>query len=240
LTCGSFSFAAHEEEKDNIDRLGSPSALETDRRVFCVFTAFCRQNPQKPAILRPWAISIRNSTNFSENSLLWEKGCIWPARLWWWGMSGSATTPACGTTRYLRGDINYIRVGAHTNIQDGAVVHLADEYPCEIGDWVTVGHSAVVHACEIGNECLIGMNCTILDGAVIGAQSIVGANALITGGTQIPPGSLVLGSPAKVVRPLTEAERADLKPWAQKYVDNAAYCLNHNLNVGAPLCTRGE
>jgi carbonic anhydrase/acetyltransferase-like protein (isoleucine patch superfamily) len=140
----------------------------------------------------------------------------------------------------LRGDINYIRVGAYTNIQDGAVVHLADEYPCEIGDWVTVGHSAVVHACEIGNECLIGMNCTILDGAEIGAQSIVGANALITGGTQIPPGSLVLGSPAKVVRPLTEAERADLKPWAQKYVDNAAYCLKHNLNVGAPLCTRVE
>ena len=140
----------------------------------------------------------------------------------------------------LRGDINYIRVGAYTNIQDGAVVHLADEHPCEIGDWVTVGHSAVVHACEIGNECLIGMNCTILDGAVIGAQSVVGANALVTGGTQIPPGSLVLGSPAKVVRPLTEAERADLKPWAQKYVDNAAYCLKHNLNVGAPLCTRVE
>ena len=87
----------------------------------------------------------------------------------------------------LRGDINYIRVGAYTNIQDGAVVHLADEHPCEIGDWVTVGHSAVVHACEIGNECLIGMNCTILDGAVIGAQSVVGANALVTGGTQIPP-----------------------------------------------------
>ena len=73
----------------------------------------------------------------------------------------------------LRGDINYIRVGAHTNIQDGAVVHLADEYPCKIGDWVTIGHSAVVHACEIGNECLIGMNCTILDGAQIGAQSVV-------------------------------------------------------------------
>ena len=140
----------------------------------------------------------------------------------------------------LRGDINYIRVGAYTNIQDGAVVHLADEYPCEIGDWVTVGHSAVVHACEIGNECLIGMNCTILDGAQIGAQSVVGANALVTGGTQVPPGSLVLGSPAKVVRPLTEAERAGLKPWAQKYVDNAAYCLKHNLTVGAPLCTRVE
>ncbi len=140
----------------------------------------------------------------------------------------------------LRGDINAIRVGAHSNIQDGAVVHLADDDPCEIGDWVTVGHGAVVHACTIEDECLIGMNCTILDGAVIGAQSIVGANALVTGGTRIPAGSLVLGSPARVVRSLTEAERADLKPWAQKYVDNATYCLKHNLNVGSPLCTLGE
>ena len=137
----------------------------------------------------------------------------------------------------LRGDINSIKVGAYSNIQDGAVIHLADEYPCEIGDWVTVGHSAVVHACKVGDECLIGMNSTILDGADIGSQSIIGANALVTGGTQIPEGSLILGSPAKVIRPLTPEERADLKPWAQKYVDNTAYCLKHNLNVGAPLAT---
>ena len=97
----------------------------------------------------------------------------------------------------LRGDINYIKVGAYSNIQDGAVIHLADEYPCEIGDWVTVGHCAVVHACKVGDECLIGMNSTILDGAEIGAQSIVGANALVTQETKIPEGSLVLGSPAK-------------------------------------------
>ena len=140
----------------------------------------------------------------------------------------------------LRGDINYIKVGANSNIQDGAVIHLADEYPCEIGDWVTVGHSAVVHACKVGDECLIGMNSTILDGAEIGAQSIVGANALVTQDTKIPEGSLVLGSPAKVVRPLSNEERADLKSWAQKYVDNAAYCLNHNLNVGATLSTNDK
>jgi len=140
----------------------------------------------------------------------------------------------------LRGDINYIKVGAYTNIQDGAIVHLADDYGCEIGDWVTVGHSAVVHACKIGDGCLIGMNCTILDGAEIGAQSVVGANALVTGGTRVPEGSLVLGSPAKVIRPLSEDERTDLKPWAQKYVDNGAYCLKHNLNVGAPLDTTGQ
>jgi carbonic anhydrase/acetyltransferase-like protein (isoleucine patch superfamily) len=137
----------------------------------------------------------------------------------------------------LRGDINYIKIGHHTNIQDGTVVHLADDYPCEIGNWTTIGHSAVVHACRIGDECLIGMNSTILDGADIGSQSIIGANALVTGGTQIPEGSLVLGSPAKVIRPLTPEERADLKPWAQKYVDNTAYCLKHNLNVGTPLAT---
>ena len=140
----------------------------------------------------------------------------------------------------LRGDINYIKVGAYSNIQDGAVIHLADEYPCEIGDWVTVGHSAVVHACKVGDECLIGMNSTILDGAEVGAQSIVGANALVTQGTQIPEGSLVLGSPAKVVRTLTPGERAELRSWAQKYVDNAAYCLRHNLNVGTPLSTKDE
>ena len=140
----------------------------------------------------------------------------------------------------LRGDINYIKVGAYSNIQDGAVIHLADEYPCEIGDWVTVGHSAVVHACKVGDECLIGMNSTILDGAEIGAQSIVGANALVTQGTKIPEGSLVLGSPAKVVRALSSDERAGLRTWAQKYVDNGAYCLRHNLNEGAALSTRDE
>ena len=122
----------------------------------------------------------------------------------------------------LRGDINRIVVGANSNIQDNAVVHLADDFPCLIGDWVTVGHSAIVHACTIGDECLIGMGSTILDGAEIGAQSIVGANALVTGGTKVPPGSLVLGSPAKVVRPLKPEERAGLKHWAQKYVANGA------------------
>jgi carbonic anhydrase/acetyltransferase-like protein (isoleucine patch superfamily) len=137
----------------------------------------------------------------------------------------------------LRGDINYIEVGAGTNVQDGAVVHLAEKYPCIIGDRVTVGHGAVIHACNIGDECLIGMNCTILDGAEVGAQSIVGANALVTGGTKIPPGSLVLGSPAKVVRALSVKERSNLKVWAKHYVDNATYCLEHNVNVGAPLPT---
>ena len=137
----------------------------------------------------------------------------------------------------LRGDINRIVVGEGSNIQDNAVLHLADDFPCILGRYVTVGHSAIVHACTVEDECLIGMGATILDGAVIGAQSIVGANALVTQGTKVPPGSMVLGSPAKVVRALSQAERDSLKGWAEKYVKNAAYCLRHGLNVGRPLST---
>ena len=135
----------------------------------------------------------------------------------------------------LRGDINRIVVGHHSNIQDNAVLHLADKFPCVLGNWVTVGHGAIVHACTVGDEVLVGMGAVILDGAVIGKQSIIGAKALVTQGTKIPPGSLVLGAPAKVVRKLTKEERAGLKWWAQKYVDNGAYCLKHKINVGAPL-----
>ena len=137
----------------------------------------------------------------------------------------------------LRGDINRIVVGHHSNIQDNAGLHLADDFACVRGNWVTVGHSAVVHACQVGDECLVGMGAVILDGAVIGKQSIIGAKALVTQGTKIPPGSLVLGAPAKVVRKLTKEERAGLKWWAQKYVDNGAYCLRHGIGVGGPIPT---
>jgi len=135
----------------------------------------------------------------------------------------------------LRGDINRIVVGVGSNIQDNAVLHLADDYPCILGNYVTVGHSAVVHACTVGDECLIGMGAVILDGAELGEQCLVGAKALVTQHCKIPPGSLVLGAPAKVIRPLTPEERGELKYWAEKYVANAAYCLQHNINVGAPL-----
>ncbi len=135
----------------------------------------------------------------------------------------------------LRGDINCIVVGHHSNVQDNAVLHLADDFPCLIGNWVTIGHSAVVHACTIGDECLIGIGATVLDGAVIGEQSLVGAGAVVTPGTVIPPGSMVLGAPAKVKRALTPEERAGLKHWAEKYVVNGAYCLKHGLNIGRPM-----
>ena len=123
----------------------------------------------------------------------------------------------------LRGDIAPISVGEGSNIQDGAVVHVADGMPAVVGARVTVGHLAMIHACTIGDECLIGMHATILDGAVIGARCIVGANSLVTKGTQIPAGSLVMGSPAKIVRPLTAAEQASLPGWAEKYVKVAAH-----------------
>ena len=135
----------------------------------------------------------------------------------------------------LRGDINHIVVGHHTNIQDNAVLHLADDYACLVGNYVTVGHSAIVHACTVGDECLIGMGAVILDGAVIGEQCLIGARALMTQRMQIPAGSLVMGAPAKVVRALTAEERGELKGWAEKYVANAAYCLEHNINVGDPV-----
>jgi carbonic anhydrase/acetyltransferase-like protein (isoleucine patch superfamily) len=121
----------------------------------------------------------------------------------------------------LRGDIHEIRVGEGTNIQDNAIVHLADDYGAYIGAWCTIGHSAIVHACTIGDECLIGMGATVLDGAVIGARSIVGANSLVPQRFKCPPGSMVYGSPAKVIRPLSDAEQQGLKPWAEKYVEVA-------------------
>lgn len=118
----------------------------------------------------------------------------------------------------LRGDIHEIIIGPRSNIQDNAVVHLADDYGCYVGELVTVGHSAVIHACTIRDEVLVGMGAIVLDGAVIGERSIIGAGALVTGGTEIPPGSLVLGSPAKVVRTLSQEEQRGVRHWAEKYV----------------------
>jgi carbonic anhydrase/acetyltransferase-like protein (isoleucine patch superfamily) len=139
----------------------------------------------------------------------------------------------------LRDDINRIVVGHHTNVQDNAVLHLADDLPCLLGNYVTVGHAAIVHACIIGDQVLVGMRAAILDGAVIGEQSLIGAGALVTPGTRIPAGSLVLGTPAKVVRELTPQERADLKTLAEKYVVASAYYLEHLINV-SPLLSTGQ
>lgn len=121
----------------------------------------------------------------------------------------------------LRGDINSIVIGEGTNVQDNAVVHLADDYGVRVGNYSTIGHAAIIHACEIGDECLIGMGATILDGAQIGDRCIVGANALVTQRFVAPAGSMILGAPAKVVRVLTEKELSGLRAWAEKYVEVA-------------------
>jgi carbonic anhydrase/acetyltransferase-like protein (isoleucine patch superfamily) len=151
---------------------------------------------------------------------------------------GDVTIGAYSSVWYnavVRGDIQRIVIGHHSNIQDNAVLHLSDVLPCVLGNWVTVGHSAILHACKVGDEVLVGMGAVILDGAVIGKQSIIGAKALVTQGMKIPSGSLVLGAPAKIVRKLTKKERSGLKWWAEHYVDNGAYCLKHKINVGGPL-----
>jgi carbonic anhydrase/acetyltransferase-like protein (isoleucine patch superfamily) len=118
----------------------------------------------------------------------------------------------------MRGDINRIVIGPRSNIQDGAVVHVADDFGTEVGELVTVGHKAVIHACKIADEVLVGMGAIVLDGAEIGARSIIGAGAVVTGGKVFPPGSLILGTPAKVVRTLTLEEQAGIRVWADRYV----------------------
>jgi gamma-carbonic anhydrase len=131
----------------------------------------------------------------------------------------------------LRGDINRIAVGRYSNVQDNSILHLSDDLPCLVGDYVSIGHAAVVHACTVGDEVLVGMGATILDGAVIGAQTIIGAGALVTPGKQIPPGSLVVGNPGRVTRALDAGERASLKELALKYTCYAAYCLEHGISA---------
>ncbi len=119
----------------------------------------------------------------------------------------------------IRGDVNYIRIGKRSNIQDGCVLHVArNTYPLIIEDEVTVGHNVTLHACTIKSRCLIGMGAIVMDDAEVGEGSIVGAGALVTAHTKIPPGSLVLGSPAKVKRPLTEDEKRGIRESAAHYV----------------------
>jgi carbonic anhydrase/acetyltransferase-like protein (isoleucine patch superfamily) len=119
----------------------------------------------------------------------------------------------------IRGDVNYIRIGKRTNIQDGCVLHVARRtLPLVIGDEVTVGHNVTLHACTIGNRCLIGMGAVVMDGAEVGENCIVGAGSLVTPGTKIPPGSMVMGSPARVKRSLTEEESRKIRDSAAHYV----------------------
>ena len=128
--------------------------------------------------------------------------------------ANASVWPGC----VLRADINTIELGDGSNIQDGTMVHLADDAGVKIGKDVTIGHGAIIHACEIQDECLIGMGAIILDKAVIGKNSIVGAGALVTKNTVVPEGSLVLGSPAKVLKQLDDNAKKGISYWAKKYV----------------------
>lgn len=119
----------------------------------------------------------------------------------------------------LRGDVNYIRIGARTNIQDSSVIHVSTlTHPTILEDEVTVGHRVTLHGCYVETGCLIGIGSILLDGVRIGRESLVAAGSLVTPGTTIPPRSLVLGSPAKVKRPLEPSEIDGLSSYWQNYV----------------------
>ena len=118
----------------------------------------------------------------------------------------------------VRGDVNRIRIGARTNVQDNCVLHVTARHPTTLAEDVTVGHAVTLHGCTIGRLCLVGIGALVLNGAVVGEESIVAAGALVPEGMVVPPGSVVMGSPAKVRRGVTEEERAGLQGYAERYV----------------------
>jgi gamma-carbonic anhydrase len=119
----------------------------------------------------------------------------------------------------LRGDVMSITIGCETNIQDGSVLHgTYGKFACEVGDRVTIGHTVILHGCKIGNTCLIGMGSIVMDGAEIGERSVVGAGSLVTEGKKFPPGSLIVGRPAVLKRPLNDEELKFLEQSADNYL----------------------
>ncbi len=122
----------------------------------------------------------------------------------------------------LRADIQRITIGEGSNIQDGSVIHLASDVGTAVGSYVTVGHKALLHACEVEDEVLIGMGAIVMDRARIGARSIVAAGSLVPKGMRVPEGSLVMGTPGRVVRGLSHDERVGIRSWAEKYIAVAA------------------
>lgn len=118
----------------------------------------------------------------------------------------------------IRGDVNFIRVGARANVQDNCVLHVTAVHPTILADEVTVGHSVTLHGCSVGRRCLVGIGAIVLNGAVVGEESIVAAGALVPEGMQVPPGSVVMGAPGKVRRSVSDAEREELRRYAENYV----------------------
>jgi carbonic anhydrase/acetyltransferase-like protein (isoleucine patch superfamily) len=120
----------------------------------------------------------------------------------------------------LRGDVHSIRIGNSTNVQDGTIIHVtSDQFPTVVGNWVTIGHGVILHGCLIKDRSLIGIGSIVLDDAVVGEESLVAAGSLVTPGTVIPPRSLVMGSPARVRRPVTEEEIERIDMHWKHYVD---------------------
>jgi carbonic anhydrase/acetyltransferase-like protein (isoleucine patch superfamily) len=122
----------------------------------------------------------------------------------------------------LRGDAEPIRIGGRTNVQDGCILHTDPGFPATVGQGCIVGHNAVVHGCEVGDDCLVGMGATVMNGAKIGDGSIVAAGALVPEGREFPPRSLIVGVPAKRIGDVTDEQTADIERGASEYVERAA------------------
>ena len=135
----------------------------------------------------------------------------------------------------VRGDSKEIKIGKRTNVQDMAVLHVDKEYQLTVGDNVTIGHSAIVHGCSVGNNVLIGMGAIIMNGAQIGNDCIIGAGALITENTVIPDGMMAFGSPAKIVRALSDSEKQGITENADIYVRHA---IEAKMRTGRPRSRR--
>ena len=118
----------------------------------------------------------------------------------------------------IRGDVSPIEIGEGSNVQDNCVIHVDASHPCRIGDDVTVGHGAILHGCTVGDHCVIGMGAIVLNGAVLGEHCLVGAGAVVTGKMDAPAGSLILGNPAKVVKPLSQEQLDYIQADAQLYI----------------------
>jgi carbonic anhydrase/acetyltransferase-like protein (isoleucine patch superfamily) len=128
----------------------------------------------------------------------------------------------------VRGDVNRIRIGRRTNVQDGTVIHvMRGTHPTTIGDEVTIGHAAVIHGCTLGDRVLVGMGAILLNGVAIGEDSIVAAGTLVPEETRIPPRSLVMGVPARVRRSLSDPEVASIRDYADRYVGYRLDFMQH-------------
>jgi len=164
------------------------------------------------ALIRPWggkAPRLDESVWVAEDAVVVGDVEIGPHSSAWFGV-------------VLRGDVNYIRVGARTNLQDKSVLHVTSRtHPTIVGDDVTVGHRVTLHGCTVKDRCLIGIGAVVLDGAVVGEEAMVGAGALVPPGMVVPPRTLALGSPAKVRRDLTADEVAFFRNSAANYVSYA-------------------